>query len=114
MSEAEVGLIDPHPVKDDAQLAGERDLGPLGASPFRDVHRPGFELGPSCNPRHASEKPKSDLYRDLLPRLNSGEVELLENSRVIAQLVGLERLTARGGRDSIDHGPGGHDDLAMQ
>ena len=27
----------------------------------------------------ASEKPKSDLYRDLLPRLNSGEVELLEN-----------------------------------
>ena len=60
----------------------------------------------------ASEKAKSDLYRDLLPRLNSGEVELLENPRVIAQLVGLERRTARGGRDSIDHAPGGHDDLA--
>ena len=25
---------------------------------------------------------------------------------------GLERRTARGGRDSIDHAPGGHDDLA--
>ena len=28
-----------------------------------------------------------------------------------AQLVGLERRTARGGRDSIDHGPRGHDDV---
>lgn len=28
------------------------------------------------------------------------------------QLVGLERRTARGGRDSIDHPPGGHDDVA--
>ena len=26
--------------------------------------------------------------------------------------MGLERRTARGGRDSIDHTPGGHDDLA--
>jgi hypothetical protein len=31
---------------------------------------------------------------------------------VIAQLVGLERRTARSGRDSIDHAPGGHDDLS--
>ena len=30
----------------------------------------------------------------------------------MAQLCGLERRTAWGGRDSIDHGPGGHDDLA--
>jgi hypothetical protein len=28
------------------------------------------------------------------------------------QLCGLERRTARGGRDSIDHAPGAHDDLA--
>jgi hypothetical protein len=54
----------------------------------------------------ASAKPKSDLYRDLLPRLNSGEVDLLDNSRLVAQLVGLERRTARGGRDII-----GSDDL---
>jgi hypothetical protein len=60
----------------------------------------------------ASAKPKSDLYRDLLPRLNSREVELLDNDRLLAQLVGLERRTARGGRDSIDHGPGSHDDVA--
>jgi hypothetical protein len=28
------------------------------------------------------------------------------------QLVGLERRTTRAGRDSIDHAPSGHDDLA--
>lgn len=28
------------------------------------------------------------------------------------QIVGLERRTARSGRDSIDHAPGGHDDVA--
>jgi hypothetical protein len=58
-----------------------------------------------------SEQVKSDLYRDLLPALNSGKVELLDNPRVVAQLCALERKTARSGRDSIDHPPGGHDDL---
>jgi hypothetical protein len=33
-------------------------------------------------------------------------------SRLVSQLCGLERRTARGGRDSIDHPPGAHDDLA--
>jgi hypothetical protein len=60
----------------------------------------------------ASARPKSDLYRDLLPRLNSGEVDLLDEQRLVAQLCGLERRTSRGGRDSIDHAPGSHDDLA--
>jgi hypothetical protein len=59
-----------------------------------------------------SEKPKSDIYRDMLPLLNSRKVQLLDNRRLISQLHGLERRTARGGRDSIDHGPGAHDDIA--
>jgi hypothetical protein len=59
-----------------------------------------------------AEKPKSDLYRDLLPLLNSGRITLPRNERLAAQLVGLERRTARSGRDSIDHGPGMHDDVA--
>ena len=59
-----------------------------------------------------SEKPKSDLYRELLPAMNSGRVVLLANEKLVSQLVGLERRTARGGRDTIDHAPGGHDDLA--
>ena len=59
-----------------------------------------------------ADRPKSDLYRDALPLLNSGQVELLDVPRLAAQLCALERRTARGGRDSIDHAPGGHDDLA--
>jgi len=59
-----------------------------------------------------SAKPKSDLYVDLLPLLNSRRIELLDHPRLVARLCGLERRTARGGRDSIDHAPGGHDDLA--
>lgn len=59
-----------------------------------------------------SQKPKSDLYRDFLPLVNSRQVDLLDLPRAIAQLISLERRTARGGRDSIDHPPGTHDDIA--
>jgi hypothetical protein len=59
-----------------------------------------------------AQKPKSDLYRDLLPAINSRKIDLLDHPRLLTQLVGLERRTARGGRDSIDHAPGAHDDLA--
>ena len=59
-----------------------------------------------------SDKAKSDIYRDALPLMNSGRVELLDLPRLTAQLCGLERRTARSGRDSIDHAPGGHDDVA--
>jgi hypothetical protein len=59
-----------------------------------------------------SEKPASDLYRDLLPLINSRQVELLDHPKMIAQLCGLERRTARGGKDSISHPPSGHDDVA--
>jgi len=57
-----------------------------------------------------ADKPKSGLYLDLLPALNSGRVELPPDDRLVNQLIGLERRTARGGRDSIDHAAGGHDD----
>jgi len=60
----------------------------------------------------ASARPKNELYKDLLPKLNSGEIELLDNERLVYQLCSLERSTARGGRDSIDHPPHGHDDVA--
>ena len=59
-----------------------------------------------------SARAKSDLYLDLLPLLNARRVELLENTRLAAQLVGLERRTARSGKDSVDHIRGGKDDLA--
>jgi hypothetical protein len=57
-------------------------------------------------------KPKAILYAELLPRLTSAEVELLDNELLITQLSLLQRRTRSGARDSIDHPPGGHDDLA--
>jgi hypothetical protein len=59
-----------------------------------------------------SEKTTSDLYREFLPLVNSQKVELLDHPKAISQICALERRTARGGRDSIDHPPGQHDDLA--
>jgi hypothetical protein len=44
--------------------------------------------------------------------VNSGRVELLDHPRVRAQFLALERRVTRSGNDSIDHPPGGHDDLA--
>lgn len=59
-----------------------------------------------------SERSKSDLYRELLPLMNSGRVALLDVPRLKAQLTALERRVARGGRDSVDHPPNGKDDVA--
>jgi hypothetical protein len=54
---------------------------------------------------------KSDYYQAFLPLLNGPRVELLDNQRLIAQLLALERATSRLGKDSISHPPGGHDDV---
>lgn len=59
-----------------------------------------------------SERNRSEIYRDLLPLINSERLELPPIRELQQQFVGLERRTSRGGRDSIDHGQGQHDDLA--
>src|SRR5262249_35831858 len=58
-----------------------------------------------------SDKSKSEIYKESLPLFNSRRVELLDNSRLVAQLCGLERRTVRGGNDSIDHAPNANDDV---
>jgi hypothetical protein len=83
-------------------VRGDRYAGEWPRERFR-VHGITYEV---------AEQSKSDLYRDLLPILNSGRAELLDVPRLASQLCGLERRTARGGRDSVDHAPGAHDDLA--
>ena len=85
-----------------AKVCGDRYAGEWAREPFRK-RGVAYEL---------SEKPKSDIYRDMLPLLNSRKVQLLDDRRLIAQFHGLERRTARGGKDSIDHAPGAHDDIA--
>lgn len=52
------------------------------------------------------------MYQALVPTINSRKVQLLDLPALETQLVALERRTARGGRESIDHPPGGHDDIA--
>jgi hypothetical protein len=60
-----------------------------------------------------AERSKSEIYRELLPILNSGRAELLDSTRLAGQLTQLERRTSRGtGRDIIDHPQGQRDDLA--
>jgi hypothetical protein len=59
-----------------------------------------------------SEKTKSRIYLDVMPRLNAADVALLDIKRLRSQLTDLERREGAGGRDYVDHPPGGHDDLA--
>jgi hypothetical protein len=60
---------------------------------------------------HQSEHPRSDLYKNLLPLINSGNVSLLDHERTINQLCALERRITRTGRDDVTHPDAGHDDL---
>jgi hypothetical protein len=55
---------------------------------------------------------KSEIYLGFEPLLARGEVELLDDKTLFAELRGLERRTGRGRRDVVDHGPGQHDDSA--
>jgi hypothetical protein len=85
------------------EVHGDRYAGEWPRERFRDH---GIEYVPA-------EESKSDIYRELLPLLNSGKVELLDHPRLASQLTSLERRTGRGtGRDVIDHPPGSHDDVA--
>jgi hypothetical protein len=59
----------------------------------------------------ASLLSKSDIFSELLPLVNTGVIELLDLPMLRTQLLALERRSMRGGRDSIDHPRGGHDDV---
>jgi hypothetical protein len=61
--------------------------------------------------RH-SERDRSAIYMDTMPLFTSGRVRLLDNKKLISQFASLERKTGPLGRDRVDHGPNGHDDVA--
>jgi hypothetical protein len=84
------------------RVVGDRYGGEFPREQFR---RHGIAYEPS-------EYSKSELYVDLLPLINSRRIDLLDHSRLLNQLSGLERRTSRTGMDTIDHAPGGHDDIA--
>jgi hypothetical protein len=83
-------------------VVGDRYAGEWPREQFR---RHGVAYEPSL-------RTKSDIYREVLPPLNSGRVALLDAPRLIGQLSALERRVSRGGKESIDHAPGAHDDVA--
>jgi hypothetical protein len=58
-----------------------------------------------------SDRDRSAIYQDALPLFTSGRARILDNPKLITQFAGLEMRTSSMGRDRIDHGPGGHDDL---
>ncbi len=85
------------------KVSGDRYAGEFAREPFRKL---GIEY--ELNDRSAS-----DIFRDTLPLLNSGRVELLDVPQLTAELIALERRTSRVGRDSIGHPNNGFDDLAV-
>ena len=84
------------------RVVGDRYAGEWPREQFRKY---GITYDPSA-------EPKSHLYQNLLPVINSQKVLLLDHDRLINQLVSLERRTSRSGRDIIDHPPNCHDDVA--
>jgi hypothetical protein len=58
-----------------------------------------------------SERDRSAIYLECLPLFTSGRVRLLDHKRLVGQFASLERRTSSLGRDRVDHGPNGHDDL---
>jgi len=53
---------------------------------------------------------RSAIYAALVPYFAQGRVEVLDVPRLLHELRGLERRALAGGRERIDHAPGGHDD----
>jgi hypothetical protein len=84
------------------QVVGDRYAGEWPRERFR-VH--GISYVPS-------ERTRSEIYLEFLALVNSKRVRMPNNKRIRQQLVMLERRVSRGGRDSVDHAPGAHDDLA--
>jgi hypothetical protein len=59
-----------------------------------------------------SEKTKSEIFVEFVALLNSGRVRIPGNKRLRTQFEALERRASRTGKETVDHGPGAHDDLA--
>jgi hypothetical protein len=83
-------------------VRGDRYAGEWPREQFR-VHNISYDL---------ADKPKGDLYLDLLAAVNSRCVELPDEPVLLRELRMLERRRGSSGRDRVDHPPGAHDDRA--
>jgi hypothetical protein len=57
-----------------------------------------------------SSRDKHDIYKELMPALNSRLLRLVNHPIQTKELQDLKRKPGTRGRDIIDHPPGGHDD----
>jgi len=85
-----------------SQIEADRYAGEWVSSAFRDH---GIKV-------KNSELTASEIYLSFLPLVANKTVELLDSKRLKVQLAGLERRTRPGGKDSVTHLPGSHDDVA--
>jgi hypothetical protein len=85
-----------------AEVVGDKYGGEWPSEQFR-------KYGITYRPADA---PKSAIYREFGAIVNSGRVELPDDPRLCGQLAALERRSGRSGRETIDHPPGSHDDVA--
>jgi hypothetical protein len=58
-----------------------------------------------------SERDRSAIYVETLSLFTSGRARLVDNRKLVSQFSSLERRTSSVGRDRVDHGREGHDDL---
>jgi hypothetical protein len=58
-----------------------------------------------------SDADRSAVYLDVLPLFTAGRARLIDSPRLVSQFAALERRTFSTGRDRVDHGRNGHDDL---
>ena len=58
-----------------------------------------------------SERDRSAIYLDALPLFTTGRGRLLDHKKLVTQFAMLERRTSPIGKDRIDHGRNGADDL---
>ena len=59
-----------------------------------------------------ADKNKSQIFLEMLPIICSGQCELLDNEKMVAQFGNLLRKTSSGGADKIIKTAGSHDDIA--
>ena len=85
-----------------SDVRGDKYAGEFPAEAFR-AH--GISYAPS-------DRDRSQLYLDLLPRVQAGTIVLLDDAALLRELRGLERRRGSSGKDRVDHGPGAHDDRA--
>jgi len=65
-----------------------------------------------ASPTDTANRPKASCTLRRCPRSRLGPLTYSIINPLTIELMQLERRTARSGRDSVDHPPGAHDDLA--